>query len=168
MKTYKDLNKKITIAAADTHNSHAIISGVKADGSTNIQGSASSGNITLGDSGVTAGEYGPTAAASPAFGASFNVPDIKVNAKGVVTSVTNRAITLPAQPSDTNTAHSHTAGVGLGISGSGGTSGTTTYKAALADETLDTNAAVTRPSANASKTYPVIADKNGKLATIVP
>ena len=91
-------NKKITIAATDTntHNSHAIISGLKADGTTNIQGSASSGNITMGDSGVTAGEYGPTANQTPTYGATFNVPDIKVNAKGVVTSAVNRTVKIPA------------------------------------------------------------------------
>ena len=91
-------NKKITIAATDTntHNSHAIISGLKADGTTKIQGSASSGNITMGDSGVTAGEYGPTANQAPAYGATFNVPDIKVNAKGVVTSAVNRTVKIPA------------------------------------------------------------------------
>lgn len=52
----------------NTHNSHAIISGTKSDGSTQITGSASSGNITLGDSGVTAGTY----------------KRVTVNAKGIV------------------------------------------------------------------------------------
>ena len=87
----------------DTHNKHAIISGTKADGSTQIKGSASSGDITLGDSGVTAGEYGPTANATPGYGATFNVPDIKVNSKGIVTSVVNRTVKIPASDnSDTN------------------------------------------------------------------
>ena len=101
-------NKKITISSSDTHNSHAVISGVKADGSTQIKGSASSGDITLGDSGVTAGEYGPTSNQTPAYGATFNVPDIKVNSKGIVTSVTNRTVKIPASDnSDTkNTAGS--------------------------------------------------------------
>jgi hypothetical protein len=41
---------------------------------------------------------------------------------------TNITVALPANPNtDTNTAHAHTAGNGLTISGSGGTSGTTTY-----------------------------------------
>ena len=74
---------------------------------------------------------------------------------------------MPANP-DTNTAHTHTNGVGLVKTGNGGTSGSVEYKVALADETLDTNAAVSRPAANANRTYPVIADKNGQLATIVP
>ena len=52
----------------NTHNSHAIISGTKSDGSTKIKGSASSGDITLGDSGVTAGTY----------------RSVTVNSKGIV------------------------------------------------------------------------------------
>lgn len=59
---------EITISATDTHNSHAIISGTKSDGSTQIKGSASSGDITLGDSGVTAGTY----------------RSVTVNSKGIV------------------------------------------------------------------------------------
>ena len=69
---------------------------------------------------------------------------------------------------NTNTAHTHTSGVGLVRTGDGGISGAVDYKVALASETLDTNAAVSRPAANANRTYPVTADKNGKLATIVP
>ena len=73
---------------------------------------------------------------------------------------------------DTNTAHQHSAGAGLTIEGSitDWVSGSTNvkYKAALANETLNTNAAVSTPAANANRTYPVILDKNGKLATIVP
>lgn len=97
-----DANGVITISSTDTdtdtHNSHAIISGKKADGSTDIKGSASSGDITLGDSGVAAGEYGPTANATPGYGSTFNVPDIKVNSKGIVTSITNRTVKIPAEP----------------------------------------------------------------------
>ena len=87
----------------DTHNSHAIISGTKADGTTIIQGAASSGNITLGDSGVTAGEYGPTANATPGYGSTFNVPDIKVNSKGIVTSIVNRTVKIPASDNTNQT-----------------------------------------------------------------
>ena len=63
---------------------------------------------------------------------------------------------------DTNTAHAHTAGAGLVITGSGGTSGTTTYKAALVSETKDTAAA------GSGKLYAVKLDSNGKLAVNVP
>lgn len=93
--------------------------------------------------------------------------NIQRDSKGHVTGVTVDSIKMPANP-DTNTAHTHTNGVGLIRTGNGGTSGSVDYKVALADETLDTNAAVSRPAANANRTYPVIADKNGKLATIVP
>lgn len=78
------------------------------------------------------------------------------------------AVVVPWTDNNTNTAHTHTNGVGLIRTGDGGTSGVVNYKAALKDETLDTNAAVARPAANASRTYPVIADKDGNLATIVP
>lgn len=93
--------------------------------------------------------------------------NLQRDAKGHVTGVTVDSVKMPANP-NTNTAHSHTKGVGLVVTGSGGISGSVEYKAALASETLDTNAAVSRPAANANRTYPVIADKNGKLATIVP
>ena len=66
-----------------------------------VSGSASSTggwNITttLANSGVTAGEYGPTANASPAHSGTFTVPQITVDAKGRVTSAASRTITLPA------------------------------------------------------------------------
>lgn len=93
--------------------------------------------------------------------------NIQRDAKGHVTGVTVDSIKMPANP-NTNTAHTHTDGVGLVRTGDGGASGTVNYKVALASETLDTNAAVARPAANANRTYPVIADKNGKLAAIVP
>lgn len=63
---------------------------------------------------------------------------------------------------DTNTAHAHTAGAGLVVTGSGGTSGTTTYKAALVSEIKDTAAA------GSGKLYAVKLDSNGKLAVNVP
>ena len=93
--------------------------------------------------------------------------NIQRDAKGHVTGVTVDSVKMPANP-NTNTAHTHTNGVGLVRTGDGGISGSVDYKVALASETLDANAAVSRPAANANRTYPVIADKNGKLATIVP
>ena len=93
--------------------------------------------------------------------------NIQRDAKGHVTGVTVDSIKMPANP-NTNTAHTHTSGVGLVKTGDGGISGAVDYKVALASETLDSNAAVSRPAANANRTYPVIVDKDGKLATIVP
>jgi hypothetical protein len=110
--TCSDGSTPTTVTDADTHNSHKINSGTKADGTAITSSAASSGDITLGDSGVTAGEYGPTANATPGYGATFNVPDIKVNAKGIVTSITNRTVTMPTKPIDTNTYIT-----GIGVSG---------------------------------------------------
>lgn len=85
----------------------------------------------------------------------------------VTPNATDKKITISS--SYTNTSHYHQAGVGLVGNGSDyTTSGIYTYKAALKDDTKDTNAAMSRPNANASRTYPVIVDKDGKLATIVP
>ena len=71
---------------------------------------------------------------------------------------------VPAWRDDanTNTAHSHSAGAGLIVSGNGGISGTVNYKAALVSETADAAAAGT------GKLYAVKVDKNGKLAVAVP
>lgn len=66
------------------------------------------------------------------------------------------------EDANTNTAHHHSAGAGLIVSGNGDVSGTTTYKAALVSETADAAAAGT------GKLYAVKVDKNGKLAVNVP
>ena len=57
---------------------------------------------TLANSGVTAGSYGPTANVTGSDGATINVPQITVDAKGRVTSVTNRTYTSK----DSNTTYS--------------------------------------------------------------
>lgn len=73
-------------------------------GSTSFDGSKDvSITATLKNSGVTAGSYGPSADSSPAHKGTFTVPEIKVDAKGRVTSASNRKITLPA---DNNTTYS--------------------------------------------------------------
>lgn len=69
---------------------------------------------------------------------------------------------------NTNTSHSHTGKLGLICTGTGGTSGTVEYKAALKSETLNKNAALAVPTANANRFYPVEVDKDGKLAVTVP
>ncbi len=55
---------------------------------------------TLSNSGVTAGSYGPSNNASPAHSETFTVPYVTVDAKGRVTDISNKTITLP---SDNNT-----------------------------------------------------------------
>lgn len=70
---------------------------------------------------------------------------------------------------DTNTSHEHSAGVGLVGSGSAGiSSGTYTYKVALADETKNTFSALKKQMDDANRLYPVQLDKDGKLAVAVP
>ena len=69
---------------------------------------------------------------------------------------------------DNNTAHTHSAGVGLLGSGNSGTSGTYSYKAKLKSETANANDSLARPTANADRLYPVEVDKSGYLAVTVP
>lgn len=83
----------------------------------------------------------------------------------VTPNTTNKTITIAAK--DTNTAHSHSAGVGLTGSGTAGISGTYTYKVNLVDETKASNAA-SYTSGAASKFYAVQLDKNDKLGVYVP
>ena len=58
-------------------------------------------------SGATAGSYGPSANASPAHSGTFSVPYITVDAKGRVTAISTKTITLPASG---NTDTKNTAG----------------------------------------------------------
>ena len=151
----------------NTHNSHIVYSGKKADGKTDISsGTASSGNITLGDSGVTAGHYGDTSNQTPGYGSTFTVPSLTVNAKGIVTGIATHTVKIPASD-NTNTAHSHSAGLGLTGTGSSGISGTYTYKVNLVNETIASNAA-TYTAGGTTKFYAVQLDKNNKLGVYVP
>ena len=58
-------------------------------------------STTLANSGVTAGSYGPSANGAPGAQGSFLVPYITVDAKGRVTAIASKTITLPAE-SDEN------------------------------------------------------------------
>lgn len=83
---------------------------VKLEG--DVTGSASSQagwtvSTTLKNSGVTAGSYGPSADATPAYNATFNVPYIKVDAQGRVTAAATRTVRIPASD---NTDTKNTAG----------------------------------------------------------
>lgn len=68
-------------------------------GSASFNGTANV-NIAakLANSGVTAGSYGPTANATPAAGATFQVPQVTVDAKGRVTSAVTRTVKIPNAP----------------------------------------------------------------------
>ena len=64
-------NDKITIAAKDTVYTHP-------------------------SSGATAGNYGNSSAQTPAYGGTFNVPYITVNAQGHITAISNQTVKIPA------------------------------------------------------------------------
>ena len=56
---------------------------------------------TLANSGVTAGSYGNSTNQTPTYSGTFKVPYITVDAKGRVTSIANRTVTLPVKPENT-------------------------------------------------------------------
>ena len=69
-----------------------------ATGSVSFDGSENKDlNLTLSNSGVATGSYGPTGDVAPNYKETFVVPQVTVDIKGRVTSATNRTITLPAQ-----------------------------------------------------------------------
>ena len=101
-----------------------------ATGSTTFDGSANKSiPVTLVNSGVEEGAYGPTAAATLAFGGSVNVPQITVDAKGRATAVVNRAIKLPAAPTSVsgNAGTATKLATARTISLSGDATGSTTF-----------------------------------------
>lgn len=89
------------------------------------------------------------------------------DAAGHVTDVSVSSAKIPANP-DTNTSHTHDAGIGLVGSGNAGTSGGKySYKANLRSETaltVDSSAATT----TSGRVYPVATDNSGYLAVNVP
>ena len=71
-------------------------SGVKKDGTTEISATSSSAanpTVSLGDSGVSAGIYGPSGDVSGSNGNTIKVPQIRVNAKGIVTEISEKTFT---------------------------------------------------------------------------
>ena len=91
---------------------------------------------------------------------------LAIGANGKVLKVVNG---IPAWSDDinTNTAHSHNAGVGLTGSGNAGTSGTYTYKVNLRDEHVASNSS-TYTAGGSTKFYAVQLDKDNKLSVYVP
>ena len=76
-------------------------SGIGAAPSTHTHSAAdmNSGTISADRfpaSGVTAGNYGPSADSSPGYNGTFTVPYVTVDSKGRVTAVSNKTITLPS------------------------------------------------------------------------
>lgn len=59
-------------------------------------------SFSISNSGVTAGSYGPSQDSSVGFGDSIDVPYIRVNSRGQITSADSRSITLPSKPTPTS------------------------------------------------------------------
>ena len=92
--------KAVSASSADkwTNERTITVSG-DVSGAVSIDGSANKTlTLTHKTSGVTAGSYGPAAAATLAFGGSVNVPQVTVDGKGHVTKAVHYAIKLPAAP----------------------------------------------------------------------
>ena len=107
-----------------------------------VTGSASSQagwsvTTTLANSGVTAGSYGPTANVTGSNGATIDVPQITVDAKGRVTSITNRTYTSK----DSNTTYSN-AGLGNGYGTCSTEAATVAKTVALSSYALSTQGRV--------------------------
>ena len=90
----------------DTNTTYSAGTGLRLSGTT----------FSLATSGVTAGSYGPTANVSGTNGTTINIPQIKVDAYGRVTSVTNRVLTNR----DTNTTYSAMKGATSSAAGASG------------------------------------------------
>lgn len=97
------------------------------------------------------------------FGNNATVNFVGSGATSVVADSSNDTITISS--TDTNTSHTHTVGAGLAVEGSGGTSGTTTYKAKLQSETAGASKAAAFSS---GVLRPVGVDSEGNLAVSVP
>ena len=89
---------------------------------------------------------------------------LAIGANGKVLKVVNG---VPSWADDINTAHSHSAGVGLTGSGNAGTSGTYTYKVNLRDEHVASYSS-TYTAGGSTKFYAVQLDKDNKLSVYVP
>ena len=117
----------------------------------------------------TNGVITPTKKTIPTAGSSLGV----VKTTSTVTSTTGLTPSpiingvVYYKDTDNNTAHTHGVGIGLTVEGTGGTSGTTTYKAKLKSETAHTASSAT-PTDTANRQYAVGVDKDGYLSVNVP
>lgn len=124
-------------------------------------GNISSGTLSadrLATSGVTAGSYGPTANVIGSDGATISVPQITVDAKGRVTSITNRTYTSK----DSNTTYTNQ-GLGNGYGVCETEAGVTDKTATLSGYVLTTNGYVSIKFANAVEANSTL-NINGKGA----
>ena len=80
------------------------ITNISATTPITVSGSGTSRTIGHTNSGVTAGSYGLSSNATPAFGATFDVPYVTVDAKGHVTSGKTNTVTIPDSTASSSSA----------------------------------------------------------------
>ena len=74
-----------------------------------------SGTTISHSNSITAGNAGPTANATPAFGSTFTVPYFAYDARGHITSKTNRTVELPTPITSLSSATSNTSVLGAKV-----------------------------------------------------
>ena len=67
-----------------------------------VSGSGTSRTVSHDTSGATAGSYGDSSAQTPAFGGTFKVPYVTVNATGHVTAISAHNVTIPSTAASTS------------------------------------------------------------------
>lgn len=118
-----------------------------------------SGTIFNHSNSITAGTAQGDADKTLTFDGTFTIPTITYDSQGHITGKGTTTMTMPSNP---NTSHTHTVGIGLTISGTGGTSGNTTYSVNL------NSTASLGTIGTTNKLYAVGVDSNGKLCVNVP
>lgn len=125
----------------------------------NLSGTANSGVVTnITKSGNTLTVTSSNLSGTQTASIGKYISGITQDKTGKITSISED--TLPS-----NTAHSHTAGTGLSISGSGGVSGTTTYSLKVASSS---EIGGVKPGATSGKTYGVDVSDDGAMTVSVP
>lgn len=157
----KALSADITLTGAD----------IKATGSTNFNTSTINSALdTLAQSVSGLQSKVITTKGQIIYGnASGAATALSIGSNGKVLKVVSG---LPSWENDSNSAHSHTVGFGLGISGAGGTSGETKISLGLArgenKESIDVVTVTALDSTVGNQFYPVRVDKSNNLGVYVP
>lgn len=95
-------------------------------------------STTLASTGVASGSYGLSAAVTPAFGSSFNVPYITVDTKGRITSASTHTVKLPSPKALKIGSKSYTGSSEITITAADlGVTGAMVYKGTTSTEITD-------------------------------
>ena len=114
----KTYNEKITLTAGNKW--------VEFAGTNSSSNNADVLTVAHSLSGVTAGDYGDSTAQTPGYGATFNVPDISVDAAGHITAISSHTVAIPASD-NTNTTYTFADGTnGFTVTPLGGSAQTVT------------------------------------------